>query len=212
MKVELDVRVLELVCSRLCHELVSPVGAINNGVELIEETAGVSGTGMGDAVALIGASAEQAARRLRLLRLAYGAAGTVAGTAAMEFRTTADQYFQGGRVTLDWPAGTGDDALSQPGLGKLMLNLLILAEEALPYGGRIRVGGDAVPALVAEGRGVALRPEVVAALTDTIAIAADGLTPRSIHGFITRCFAARADFRVVVTPVSAARMAFALVR
>ena len=65
MKTDLDMRVVELLCSRLCHELVSPVGAINNGVELIEEM----GAEMADeAIGLIAHSADQASRRLRLLR------------------------------------------------------------------------------------------------------------------------------------------------
>ena len=73
MTVVLNPRVLELVSSRICHDLVSPVGAINNGVELIQELGEDAGA---EAMQLIAASAVQASARLKCFRLAYGAAGT----------------------------------------------------------------------------------------------------------------------------------------
>ena len=66
----LDLQVFELLCSRLCHDLVSPVGAINNGVELLAELGPDE-----EALKLVGQSAQAAARRLKFYRVAYGAAG-----------------------------------------------------------------------------------------------------------------------------------------
>ena len=139
MKTDLDIRVVELLCSRLCHELVSPVGAINNGVELIEEM----GADMADeAIGLIAHSADQASRRLRLLRLAYGAVSSDKSGLA-EVAQAADGYFAGSKIKLDWPPGRLEQASElQPGTGKVLLNLVILAEEALAYGGRIVVEPD----------------------------------------------------------------------
>ena len=70
-----DIRILELLSARLCHELISPVGAIGNGVELLGED---DPDFVRDAVALIGQSAKKAAHRLQFYRFAYGtlAAGT----------------------------------------------------------------------------------------------------------------------------------------
>ncbi|MSP89576.1 MAG: hypothetical protein EXQ92_12320 [Alphaproteobacteria bacterium] len=69
----MDQRVLELLMSRVCHDLISPVGAVVNGVELIED----GGADMtDDAMALIAKSARQASRRLQFFRMAYGAAGS----------------------------------------------------------------------------------------------------------------------------------------
>ncbi len=62
----LDPYVLELLASRICHDVISPVGAISNGLELLEDMGMESGR---DAIDLIGKSAEQASRRLRLLPL-----------------------------------------------------------------------------------------------------------------------------------------------
>src|SRR5918993_2163211 len=178
MKTDLDIRVVELLCSRLCHELVSPVGAINNGVELIEEM----GADMADeAIGLIAHSADQASRRLRLLRLAYGApSGDKSGLA--EAAQAAEGYFAGGKIKLEWPPGGLEQAGQlQPGTGKVLLNLIILAEEALAYGGRIVIepGNDGNLRVAAIGRNAGLKAEAAQALTGDIAI--ETLTPRTVH-------------------------------
>lgn len=185
MTVAMDIRVVELLCSRLCHELVSPVGAVNNGVELIEEM----GSEMGEeALGLIAHSAQQAARRLQVLRLAYGAAGTEAASFG-DVRTAATNYFSGSKIALDWRQGAVDDALAQRrGTAKVLINLLVLGEEALPYGGTLSVGGGAGPVAVsARGRAAGLRPESRAALDGATAPA--DLTPRTVHAFATGRFA-----------------------
>ena len=87
MSLSVDLRVLELVCSRICHDLVSPVGAVNNGIELIREMADDDAPSSGlesEALALIAHSAEQGSRRLRVLRIAYGAAGARVGQAGCQ--------------------------------------------------------------------------------------------------------------------------------
>lgn len=193
----MDIRVAELLCSRLCHELVSPVGAINNGVELIEEM----GDEMADeAIALIAHSAGQAARRLRLLRLAYGAAGSGGAAGFAEAQQAAAVYFSGGKISLDWPSGRLPDALAaRRGAAKLLLNLLVLGEEALAYGGVLRVGADGgVLSATAEGRAAGLRPETRAALERSVAV--EALSPRTVHAFATGSFAAAYGFRVEVVP------------
>ncbi len=189
MNIELDIRVTELLCSRLCHELVSPVSAINNGVELIEEM----GEDMAEeAIKLIAHSADQAARRLRLLRLAYGAAGSDASSMA-DAQQAAESYFAGGKIRLDWPAGRIEaGAPLKRGSAKLLLNLTILAEEALAHGGTVAVERSAGGLTVtANGRSAALRPEVEVALGG--GVASGDLSPRSVHAFATGRFAAYFD-------------------
>jgi histidine phosphotransferase ChpT len=195
MSTELDIRVVELLCSRLCHELVSPVGAINNGVELIEEM----GAEMADeAIGLIAHSAGQASRRLRLLRLAYGSPGS--GNSAMtDAAQAAEAYFTGAKVRLDWPGDRLDSPVARrPGVPKVLLNLVVVADEALAYGGAISVesGAGGTPVVVATGRGAALRPDVAEALAGTPAI--EALTPRTVHAYATGRFAA--FFGLLITP------------
>ncbi|MDE1148268.1 MAG: histidine phosphotransferase family protein [Azospirillaceae bacterium] len=193
MTVTLDLNVVELLCSRLCHDLISPVGAIANGVELIEEM----GQSMADeAMSLIADSADQAARRLRLFRLAYGAAGGSSAFTAAEARTVLSAWFRGGRVRLEWPADVMPKA--EDGLLKLALNLGLLAEEALPHGGVVTVAGPegAAPlSLTAQGPKVGLREEVQAALDG--AVPQSELTPRSVQGYVTGRFAEQCGWRIV---------------
>src|SRR5271154_3464814 len=97
---QIDMRVMELLASKLCHDLVSPVSAINNGVELIED---IGGSVVEEAMKLIGDSAQHASRRLRLFRMAYGRAGSEDSLGVKDVRQTAEQYLAGGKSTLNWP-------------------------------------------------------------------------------------------------------------
>jgi histidine phosphotransferase ChpT len=207
MKTDLDIRVVELLCSRLCHELVSPVGAINNGVELIEEM----GADMADeAIGLIAHSADQASRRLRLLRLAYGAPGG-GNSGLAEAAQAAEGYFAGGKIKLEWPPGRLEQAGQlQPGTGKVLLNLVILAEEALAYGGRIAVepDSDGNPRVSAIGRNAGLKGEAAQALTGNVAI--ESLTPRTVHAYVTGRFAQHLNLKVVTSQELAETFAFSL--
>ena len=206
MRTNLDIRVVELLCSRLCHELVSPVGAINNGVELIEEM----GSDMADeAIGLIAHSADQASRRLQLLRLAYGAAGETSGMA--DVVQAAEGYFAGTKHKLEWqPGRLGQGAPMPQGTGKVLLNLVILGEEALPHGGRITVepgpGGD--PVVIAAGRSAGLRPETLQALSGSADI--DSLTPRTVHAYATGRFAEYYGMRASGEPDGPERFALRL--
>jgi histidine phosphotransferase ChpT len=190
MSVTIDLRVLELVCSRICHDLVSPVGAINNGVELIREITDENSLNSGleaEALALIAHSAEQGSRRLRVLRLAYGAAGADANWD--ELRGALDQFFMGSRIVLVWPPEPPLVMASLRGLGKVLVNGILLAADSLGQNGTIRMenrGGGIVA--VANGRAPGLDAEKSAALAGRTA-AAD-LDPRSIHAYVTSRFAA----------------------
>ncbi len=188
------IEVLEQLCSRMCHDMAGPVGAIRNGLELIndaedQESGSASGLGGGQALELIIHSAEQAARRLRLFRLAYGRACSEGVRSFTEIRETATDWLAGGRVTLQWPTDSPDDALAaRPGLAKSILNLIVLASEAIPQGGVVTVlgegGRDSGRVVVAAaGRGVRWPSEQGQALAGRMEAAGPG--PRAIHAAIT---------------------------
>ena len=107
MTATIPLDVLELACSRICHDLVSPIGAINNGVELCQDVAGGTAD---EAMALIAESGRRAAARLQTFRLAFGAAGGQPGLGADAVRAAMQPYFAGGKVRLDWP-DTLDEAV-----------------------------------------------------------------------------------------------------
>lgn len=121
-----------LLCSRVCHDIISPVGAINNGLELLDE-----GGADEDAMRLIRTSARNASARLQFARLAFGAAGS----AGMQIDTgdaqsVAIALFSNEKAELEW---NGERALLPKAKVKLLLNLLLIASAAIPRGGKLTV-------------------------------------------------------------------------
>jgi histidine phosphotransferase ChpT len=178
----IDLRVLELLCARFCHEMVSPVGAIGNGVELLSEE---DPDFVREAVALIGQSARTASKRLQFYRFAYGTSPTAANTTPRELLLG---LLEGGKVAADW--GEGVSRLP-PEWQRVACNLAVVAAETLPRGGKIVLrptDGDA-PGVTVESSGetVLINPDGVAALTGTVPVA--DLTSRTIQGFVTAKFA-----------------------
>jgi histidine phosphotransferase ChpT len=173
MGVEVDFRVLELLCGRLCHELISPVGAINNGVELLDED---DPEFVKEAMTLIAQSARSAGRRLQFYRFAYGTAG-----AAADGRSLSLGLLEGGKVQCDWPEKA--DGLALP-WQRLACNMLVLALEFMPRGGAVMVRPlERGVAVTAEAETVIASAELQSVLADEVAV--DALTARSVHGFYT---------------------------
>jgi histidine phosphotransferase ChpT len=124
-----------LLCSRVCHDIISPVGAINNGIELLDE-----GGADEDAMQLIRTSARNASARLQFARIAFGAAGS----AGMQIDTgdaeaVAVAFLKNEKPELEW---IGRRALLPKNKVKLLLNLLLVASAAIPRGGKLTVTLD----------------------------------------------------------------------
>jgi histidine phosphotransferase ChpT len=121
-----------LLCSRVCHDIISPVGAINNGLELLDE-----GGADEDAMKLIRTSARNASARLQFARIAFGAAGSAGmliDTGDAEAVATA--FLQNEKPDFVW---NGRRALMPKNKVKLLLNLILIANGAIPRGGKITV-------------------------------------------------------------------------
>ncbi|MBF0167941.1 MAG: hypothetical protein HQL45_09955 [Alphaproteobacteria bacterium] len=156
------IRLAELLCSRLCHDLAGPAGAIANGAELIGEEDPETAA---EAADLMAGAAGQLGNRLRFFRAAFGWEGgaardlTEAGRIAADF--LAPLPGQPPRFTLSGPEGAnpGPDGL------KLLHLFVLLGSEALPRGGSLRLEtqSDGV-SLLAEGAGVGLFQETEAHL------------------------------------------------
>jgi histidine phosphotransferase ChpT len=203
----IDLRVLELLSSKLCHDLISPVSAVNNGVELIED---IGGDVVGEAMKLIGDSAQQAARRLRLFRIAYGRAGSEQNLPVRDVRTVVDQYFQGGKIRLDWSENVDIQTYADhQGSLKVLINALLLAEETLAYGGGIALqrldADDTIGCRIeVSGRNAQLSEMLQNALSEKTPV--EELTPRTIQSFITGRFAAHFGMRVAFATPEADRL------
>lgn len=207
--VQIDLRVAELLASRLCHDLVGPIGAVNNGMELIED----EDPGMiGEALKLTASSAKQAANTLQFFRLAYGMAGGQAGGDLSELRDLVSGFLGSGKVTLDWSVQT-DPAGAPDGLGKLVLNLIALATEGLPKGGGLSVavgagGGGLDVSVTAAGPGAKLREETAPALRPDVAVG--DLTPRNVQGYFTRILARRGGGDLTIDTAQPERLVFSV--
>ncbi len=189
---------LEQVCSRLCHDLAGPVGAIRNGIELLAEANEPDGAEGDQALELIGHSADQAAQRLRVFRLAYGRATRDGLRGFSDLREAAQDWLAAGRVVLRWAPGQLDDGLAaRPGLGRLVLNLVMLGTEVVPQGGTVTVVGSGTAAsgaimVAVTGRIIRWPPELVDALGGRMTD--DEIGPRTIQGVITSRFARHYGF------------------
>lgn len=192
----IDLHVMELLASKLCHDLVSPVSAINNGVELIED---IGGSVVDEAMKLIGDSAVTAARRLRLYRMAYGRAGSEESLPVKDVRQVAEHYLAGGKVSLIWDDGVvASDSAEKRGYLKTLLNVIVLAEETLAYGGVITLHAAAPPQtgcrIEITGRNAHLGLALQEALDGSAEI--ENLSPRSIQSYVTGRFAAHFGFKI----------------
>lgn len=174
-----DTDISALLCSRICHDLISPVGAIGNGVELLTEIQ----PDAGDELQLIGQSAETASATLQFYRLAFGAATPGDPYALAQCWRIIAGMMRRERAELVWPEQSGDITRAS---ARLICNLVLIAASALPRGGRIAVSvdlGDAVAVEIeAEGPIVTLSPEARAWLDGDAAGGAP--SPKDVH-FLT---------------------------
>jgi len=189
MTVSVELRVVELLAARLCHELVGPVAAIANGAELLaEDDPGF----VRDALALVDESARTASRRLQFYRFAYGfGGGGLAGPAPHQL---AAEFFAETAIGCEYGRAARGLALDQQ---KLACAMLAVAGEALPRGGRLIVeAGAAGPEIEAIGEGAGPSPEMRAALS--LATAAAELTTRTVGACFAGLLAAAQGRRLIV--------------
>lgn len=121
-----------LLCSRVCHDIISPVGAINNGLELLDE-----GGADADAMDLIRTSARNASARLQFARIAFGAAGSAGMMIDTgDAESVAHAFINSEKPELSWQ---GTRALLPKNKVKLLLNMVLVANSSIPRGGKISV-------------------------------------------------------------------------
>lgn len=173
-----------LLCSRLCHDLMSPVGALNNGIELLADE--TDPEMREKCLELLADSARASANKLKFFRLAFGAAGgfgeeidTHEAQAALDGLFGAER-----RIELGWVVSS--EKLPKDAV-KLLLNLAMLAGDALVRGGRLDVGaegrgGEVELAVRAEGPRILLDPT----LRDVLANGSSGekVEPRAAGAWL----------------------------
>src|SRR5215212_10399130 len=200
-----SVDLASLLCSRLCHDLMSPVGALNNGIELLADE---TDPDMREkCLELLADSARASANKLKFFRLAFGAAGgfgeeidTHEAEAALEGLFGPER-----RIELGWVVSDGKlpkDAV------KVLLNLALLAGDALVRGGRLdvgaeRSGGEIELAVRAEGPRILLDP----VLRETLANGADGgIEPRAAAAWLAHNLITEAGGSIQLSEASSAAL------
>ena len=192
-----------LLCSRLCHDLMSPVGALNNGIELLADETDPE---MRDkCLELLGESARASANKLKFFRLAFGAAGGFGDSVDTREAHAALEGLFGPerRIELGWMV---DGDKLPKGAVKLLLNLGLLAGDALVRGGRLDIGAETSDDMIelvirAEGPRILLDP----ILRETLVTGGSGgaVEPRAAGAWLAHSLVAEAGGRIQLSDPAA---------
>lgn len=158
-----------LLCARICHDLISPVGALGTAIEILDDPSNVDMHG--DAMALVRTSSRQASAKLKFLRLALGAGGSAPGIIpTAEIKSLTNDMFRDAKPDLVWNIET--DGVDKD-RARILMNLVMLAVQAAPRGGTVTITregrGDTAAAgadftLISEGPKVRLDPAIARAI------------------------------------------------
>ncbi|HEU4839146.1 MAG TPA: histidine phosphotransferase family protein [Micavibrio sp.] len=204
--------VIELLASRICHDLVSPVGAINNGVEFMEEM-GDDPEQRKEALGLIQHSASQASAKLMAFRIAYGAGGRDSNIKPEDVQKAFSQLISAdGKISQTWdPFGNLGPKPLPYAFCKMLMAGMMLAMECLTKGGyvSVRPGEGNQTLIIAESdAGVLLRDNVEAALRQEIQT--EDLDPRLVHPYAISVVAEHYGYNLRVKDKRDDRVTFAL--
>jgi histidine phosphotransferase ChpT len=186
-----------LLCSRVCHDLISPVGAIVNGLEVLEEEKDESTKQF--ALDLIKKSSRTASAKLQFCRIAFGAAGSAgAQIDTGDAESISRGFFEDDKTKLTWNLPR---VLMAKNRVKLLLNMLILAGQTIPRGGTLTVdpvgSGDAMSfSIRAAGTNAKISPAVLPLLKGE---APEGVDAHKIQPFYAGLLARDCGLNVSMT-------------
>lgn len=197
-----------LLCSRLCHDLLSPVGALNNGLELLADENDPEMRQR--CLELLSESARASANKLKFFRLAFGAAGGFGETVDTREAQAAIEGLFGDnhRVKVGWMVE--DPVLPKQAI-KVLLNLALIAGDALVRGGQLDIGAEQSNGQIeivvrADGTRIVLDPELRSALAggrDELPV-----TPRAAAAFLVHALVTQGGGSLQVSPPDAEVLLF----
>jgi histidine phosphotransferase ChpT len=180
-----------LLCARICHDLVGPVGALETGLALLNDEDNLDMHD--DAIELIKIGAGQASAKLKFLRIAFGAGGSApAIMACAELERLGRGVYPDGKIVFNWQMEV--DGLNKPA-ARVLLNLVMLSVQAIPLGGTVVINAKtadeaALISLTCTGKKARLDPAIATTLTG--GAPEDGFSGRTIQPFYTGMIAREA--------------------
>ena len=186
-----------LLCSKVCHDLISPVGAIVNGLEVLDDNPKPEDRDF--ALDLIRKSAKTASARLQFCRLAFGAAGSSGAQIDLgDAQNMAKGHIEDGKVTLTWNLPR---LLLPKNRVKLLLNMLVVAQQTIPRGGTLTVDpvGDGETMsfrITSAGLNARVPQNIVDILNGTSANTVDA---HAVQPYYTRLLAEACGLKVTLT-------------
>ena len=200
MSDKIDITILELLSSKVCHDLISPIGAVCNGIEFMSEMGADAGD---EALSLIAYSAQQASAKLQAYRMAYGAGGSDNSIKPEDVYKSIEAIVSpDGKVKQVWDAygemGHGDEERPDA-FSKILISVLLLGIDFLPKGGELDVKSETNGELnvIASGENAGAREQVKEALA--LAMSTDQITPKLIHAYILGLLSDKYGFKVAFT-------------
>ncbi len=195
MSDKVDISVLELLASKICHDLISPIGAINNGLEFMQDMGDDAGP---EAAELVAFSAQQASAKLQAYRMAYGEGGADSNIKPEDAHKAIESIVSAeNKIRQDWdPHGDIGHEERPTGFCKVLVCGLLLGMEGLPRGGILAVSksDSAQTVITASGEGAGFRGNVKDALT--LGIPPSALEPKDAHAYMTGLMARKYGFHV----------------
>jgi histidine phosphotransferase ChpT len=187
-----DLDLAALLCSRVCHDIISPVGAIANGLELMDDPE-VDADMKATALDMVRSSAKTATAKLKFCRIAFGASGSAGAQIDMgEAGEMAKDFVGNEKIRLDWQAPRENRPKAEV---KLVLNMLMLAMAGIPRGGLVTVTVEGRNFIVsAKGE----RAKVPQAMADVLtgAAAIDTLDARMVQPYYAKLLAESAGLQL----------------
>ncbi len=197
----LPLRLAELVTSRICHDLITPIGAINTGLELLSDTTDTHLTESDEILTLILQSAQAASARVSFFRVAFGSSGR--NVSLEEVRQLIVNYFTRSKMIFHWKNVSPSD-LAFDGWGRVLLNVILWMSECAPRGGTLDIflpkQESSTLSLLLKADSIICHQGTLEALEGRVPV--QDLSPRTIPCYLIHCLVKEKESQLKVQQTS----------
>lgn len=205
-----ELKFAQMLCSRLCHDIITPVGAINSGLELLSDNPTQDNS---DIIDLLNQSAVTASRRLSLCRFAFGHGAANSLSCLGQMRISLQDSIDPEKFRIDWDIEDNylEDDPSLFNVAKILANFIISAIEAMPSGGALNIkASDGKLSLEASGPHVLMHSDLKHALQEGCSM--ENISPRTVTAYFMLLLAAEIGHKILLDDLEKGRVIFSLIR